>query len=83
LAGVCDPLFSCAYVNTLCWQGPTTPLPMVNDPRVVFERLFGDTGSTDPVVRQRRIRKTAVCSTRSWKKSCAFSVASDHVTARR
>jgi hypothetical protein len=57
LAGVCDPLFSCAYVNTLCWQGPTTPLPMVNDPRVVFERLFGDTGSTDPIVRQRRMRE--------------------------
>ena len=46
-AGACDAGFSCAYTNTLCWRGPTTPLPMENDPRAVFERLFGDSGSTD------------------------------------
>ena len=59
LAGVCDPLFSCAYVNTLCWRTPTTPLPMENNPRAVFERLFGDTGSTDVAVRQERMRRDA------------------------
>jgi len=37
---------SCAYRDTISWQGPTSPLPMQNDPQVVFERLFGD-GSTD------------------------------------
>ena len=37
---------SCAYRDTLSWQGPTAPLPMQNNPQVVFERLFGD-GSTD------------------------------------
>src|SRR4030095_11398572 len=42
LAGACDVGFSCAYVNTLCWRSPTTPLPMENNPRAVFERLFGD-----------------------------------------
>jgi hypothetical protein len=47
-AGSCDPGYSCVYANTLCWRGPTTPLPMVNDPRVVFERLFGSGGTTDP-----------------------------------
>jgi hypothetical protein len=47
-AGSCDPGYSCVYANTLCWRGPTTPLSMVNDPRVVFERLFGTSGSTDP-----------------------------------
>jgi hypothetical protein len=41
LVGACDPGYSCAYMNTLVWQTPTTPLPMEINPRVVFERLFG------------------------------------------
>jgi hypothetical protein len=45
--GSCDPGYSCAYANTLSWRTPTTPLPMENDPRVVFERLFGGNESTD------------------------------------
>ncbi len=48
--GACDPGYSCAYANTLCWRSATTPLPMENDPRVVFERLFGASQSTDPAV---------------------------------
>ena len=56
-AGSCDPGFSCAYVTTISWRSPTTPLPMEHNPRVVFERLFGDTGSTDPAVRLARIKK--------------------------
>jgi hypothetical protein len=45
LQGACDPGYSCAYMNTLSWQSPTSPLPMEINPRVVFERLFGG-GST-------------------------------------
>jgi hypothetical protein len=41
LIGACDPGYSCAYINTLNWQTPTTPLPMEINPRVVFDRLFG------------------------------------------
>jgi hypothetical protein len=41
LQGACDPGYSCAYMNTLSWQSPTSPLPMEINPRVVFERLFG------------------------------------------
>ena len=41
LVGACDPGYSCAYINTLNWQTPTTPLPMEINPRVVFDRLFG------------------------------------------
>jgi hypothetical protein len=41
LLGACDPGYSCAYMNTLNWQTPTTPLPMEINPRVVFERMFG------------------------------------------
>ena len=43
--GGCTPGFSCAYMNTISWSSPTTPLPMEIDPRVAFERLFGDGGS--------------------------------------
>jgi Protein of unknown function (DUF1552) len=41
LVGACDPGYSCAYMNTLNWATPTTPLPMEINPRVVFERMFG------------------------------------------
>ncbi len=46
--GACDPGYACAYANTLCWSSATSPLPMENNPRVVFERLFGGNESTDP-----------------------------------
>ena len=58
-AGSCDDGFSCAYTNTISWANDTTPLPMENNPRVVFERLFGDSGSTDPTVRKARREKDA------------------------
>ena len=57
LAGACDVGYSCAYVNTLCWRSPTTPLPMENNPRAVFERLFGDSDSTDSTARATRLRR--------------------------
>jgi hypothetical protein len=47
LVGACDPGYSCAYMNTLNWQTPTTPLPMEINPRVVFERLFGAGGTAE------------------------------------
>ena len=43
--GGCTPGFSCAYMNTISWASPTTPLPMEINPRTAFERLFGDGGS--------------------------------------
>jgi hypothetical protein len=42
LVGSCDVGFSCTYMNTISWRTPTTPLPMEINPRVVFDRLFGD-----------------------------------------
>ena len=41
LVGACDPGYSCAYMNTLNWQTPTTPLPMEINPRTLFDRMFG------------------------------------------
>lgn len=57
LAGSCEAGYSCAYANTLSWRTETTPLPMENDPRAVFERLFGDTDSTTPEARQSQLRR--------------------------
>ena len=45
LIGACDGGYSCTYINTLSWRTPTTPLPMEINPRLVFERLFGDGGT--------------------------------------
>ena len=56
-AGVCDLTLNCVYTHTLSWRSPTQPLPMESNPRAVFERLFGDSGSTDRGARERRLRQ--------------------------
>jgi hypothetical protein len=56
-SGSCDSGYSCVYTNTLCWRGPTMPLPMEDNPRAVFERLFGDSGTTEGRLRAKRIRE--------------------------
>ena len=56
-SGSCDSGYSCVYTNTLSWRGPTMPLPMEDNPRAAFERLFGDAGSSDPAVRLQRLRE--------------------------
>jgi hypothetical protein len=57
LVGACDVGYSCAYSSTLSWRTPTLPLMAENNPRVVFERLFGTSDSTDAAVRERRLRQ--------------------------
>ncbi len=47
LVGNCENGYSCVYMNTIAWRTATTPLPMENNPRVVFERLFGDGGTRE------------------------------------
>ena len=65
-AGACDTGYSCAYTNTIAGAAPTTPLPMENDPRVVFERLFGDSGTHRSARRGwRGCASSAASSTRS------------------
>jgi hypothetical protein len=54
-AGACDIGFACAYSNTISWKSANTPLPTQNNPRVVFERLFGDSRNTDVRARLARI----------------------------
>src|SRR5688572_4516972 len=53
--GNCDNGYACAYQNNLSWSSPTTPLPAEADPRLVFERLFGDGGT--PQDRRTELRK--------------------------
>ena len=57
LVGACDVGYSCAYSSTLSWLTPTLPLMAENNPRVVFERLFGSSESTDARVRASRLRR--------------------------
>jgi hypothetical protein len=53
--GGCTPGFSCAYMDTVSWATPTTPLPMEINPRVVFERMFGRPGTAEQ--RRRRMKR--------------------------
>ncbi|HEV2688896.1 MAG TPA: DUF1552 domain-containing protein, partial [Bryobacteraceae bacterium] len=51
-SGACDYHYACVYADTISWASPTQPLPMIIDPRMAFENLFGD-GRT-PEERQAR-----------------------------
>jgi hypothetical protein len=57
LLGSCDLGYSCAYSSTLSWLTPTLPLMAENNPRVLFERMFGSSDSTDTKVRAARLQK--------------------------
>ena len=45
--GNCNWGYSCAYTNSISWTSPTQPLPTEVNPRVAFERLFGDGASPE------------------------------------
>jgi hypothetical protein len=51
-AGGCSYNYSCVYTDTISWASPTDPMPMIRDPRAVFDQLFG-VGAT-PEARQSR-----------------------------
>jgi len=56
-SGTCGFNYSCVYSGTISWSSPTTPLPMIIDPRMAFETLFGDGSSqADRAARQRANR---------------------------
>ena len=52
--GNCNWGYSCAYTNSISWSSPTQPLPTQVNPRVVFERLFGDGTSAEERRRDRQ-----------------------------
>ena len=57
LAGSCSIGQSCVYTHTISWLSPTQALPMEYNPRSLFERLFGDAGSTERSAREARLRQ--------------------------
>ncbi len=57
VVGGCDSGYSCAYTNTVSWRSPTTPVPVEDNPRRIFERLFGDGDTTDSAARLARFRE--------------------------
>ena len=56
-AGACTGNLSCVYTHTISWRSATQPLPMEWNPRAVFEKLFGDSGSTEPAAREARLEQ--------------------------
>jgi len=61
-AGGCAYGYACVYTDTISWAGPETPLPMVRDPRAVFEQLFGAGGTAE----QRSMRRRTDTSILDW-----------------
>ncbi len=53
-AGGCAYGYACAYTDTISWSAPGEPLPMVRDPRAVFEMLFGAGGTPEQRAQRRR-----------------------------
>jgi hypothetical protein len=64
LVGNCDNGYSCVYWNTISWRTPTTPLPMEVNPRIVFERMFGDGGNAEQRLAQVREDQSILDSVR-------------------
>jgi hypothetical protein len=56
-AGVCTGSLNCVYTHTISWKTDTQPLPMESSPRAIFEKLFGDTGSTERAARALRLQQ--------------------------
>ena len=53
-AGSCAYGYACVYMDTISWSSPTQPLPMVRDPRAVFDQLFGLGGTPEQRSAQRK-----------------------------
>ena len=61
-AGGCSYGYACVYMDTISWASPTQPLPMIRDPRLAFDQLFGFGGSPE----ERAERRAAQRSILDW-----------------
>ncbi len=61
-AGGCAYGYACVYTDTISWASPTEPLPMIRDPRVAFDQLFGAGGSPE----ERAVRRRTSRSILDW-----------------
>ena len=57
-AGGCTYNYSCAYTDSISWASPNQPLPMIRDPRVAFDMLFGAGGTAQERKERRETRKS-------------------------
>ena len=64
VVGNCDNGYSCVYTNTISWRNPTMPLPMEHNPRIVFERLFGEGGTSAERLEQLRTDRSILDAVR-------------------
>lgn len=60
VSGNCDSGYSCAYSSSISWRSPTTPMPKEVNPRMVFERLFGDSELADESLQKRRRQRISI-----------------------
>src|SRR6188508_3775044 len=63
-SGGCGYGYSCVYTDTISWASPNKPLPMIRDPRVVFDQMFGVLGTGSAA--QRRERRQEDLSILDW-----------------
>src|SRR6187431_2207097 len=57
-AGGCTYNYSCAYTDTISWASPNEPLPMIRDPRVAFDMLFGAGATPEDRAARRETRRS-------------------------
>ena len=69
-AGGCTYNYSCAYTDSISWASPNEPLPMIRDPRVAFDMLFGSGGTAEVRASRRATRRSIL----DWIQGEAASV---------
>jgi hypothetical protein len=57
-AGGCAYGYSCVYTDAISWASPTEPLPMIRDPRVAFDQLFGAGGTPEARAQRRKTQRS-------------------------
>jgi hypothetical protein len=57
-SGGCAYGYACVYTDTISWAGPSEPLPMIRDPRVAFDQLFGSGGSAEERAARRHTNRS-------------------------
>ena len=76
-AGGCAYGYACVYTDSISWSSPTEPLPVIRDPRVAFEKLFGVGGSSAERAERRLTRRSILDFVAGEMKSLKTSLAAD------
>lgn len=59
-AGGCAYGYACVYTDTISWSSPTQPLPMIRDPRIAFDQLFGAGGTEEQRAARRKSNRSVL-----------------------